>query len=417
MNGQERFMAALRCEPVDKLPSHWMGYEPAGYFRKEFDDFLKLDDNPEIEACFEMSPLGDQTLHNWWSQGTSTDFGLGIGGGVSFPTVYYNTEKDWFYTKAEAENLPVVKKDFQITMWGEVRQYGYKFGKSGERLSDYWWFHKHFFSGPDALERMNAFYNEFGAPWEQEYIPNPKQNQFFKEQIKKWEEYGAPHALIGHANMHFEGIWGGFGPNTIAYLVRKKPGTLHEICKRFEKVCILPEIYSLEAGVKIIGTGDDSGQKERSLIAPKIYDEFFLPALKSRCDLAHKYDALIYMHSCGFIEELLDSFLRAGLDGIQSLEVPAGNDLARIRAKVRDKMCLIGGIDSSNILSFGTPADARKHVFEQITKATTLDGTTLNTGYIPGAAHNLLDVPLKNVQAAIRAIGDFGKCPIAKNFF
>jgi hypothetical protein len=61
--------------------------------------------------------------------------------------------------------------------------------------------------------------------------------------------------------------------------------------------------------------------------------------------------------SCGFIEELLDYWLDARLDCVQSLEVAAGNDLARIRGKVRDKMALIGGLDSSRIITFGTPAE------------------------------------------------------------
>ena len=53
----------------------------------------------------------------------------------------------------------------------------------------------------------------------------------------------------------------------------------------------------------------------------------FILALKSRCDLAHKHGAVVWMHSCGFIEEYLDYFMKAGLDALQSLEVPAGNDL------------------------------------------------------------------------------------------
>ena len=41
MNGEERFIAALRCEEVDRMPSHWLGIEPAGLFRKELNAFKK----------------------------------------------------------------------------------------------------------------------------------------------------------------------------------------------------------------------------------------------------------------------------------------------------------------------------------------------------------------------------------------
>jgi uroporphyrinogen-III decarboxylase len=118
------------------------------------------------------------------------------------------------------------------------------------------------------------------------------------------------------------------------------------------------------------------------------------------------------MHSCGYIEELLDYFLDAGLDGIQSLEVPAGNDLARIRTKVRDEMCLIGGIDSSRVMTYGTPKECDVHVRQKIIDGVTLDGESMNTGYIPGPAHDLLDTPLANVLAVVNAIGKYGRCSI-----
>ena len=407
MNGQERFLAALRCEPVDKLPCHWMAIEPAGHFRREFDEYLDLDDNPEFENCFEIGPLGDLTQLNWFSRGTSADMGL-HGAGINFPPVFYNPEKDHFYTKKEAESLPASKKNFKISWFGDVKQFGYQLGKEGERDSKYWWFEKHFFSGPDGLEKMEELYDEFGAPWDFEFDPDSPSIASARKSYKLMEEYGFPHAVHGSAPFHFEGIWGGFGPTQIMKLARKKPGKLKDICKKFEKVSLTIEQYHLEAGVKIIGTGDDLGQKERSLVSPKMYEEFFKPALKARCDLAHKYDAVVWMHSCGYIEELLDHFMDAGLDGLQSLEVPAGNNLARIRTKVRDKMCLIGGIDSSRVMSFGTPEECDAHTKEQIKNATTLDGEIMDGGYIPGPAHDLIDIPMVNMQAVIKAIAKYG---------
>ena len=411
MNGQERFEAALKCEEVDKMPTHWMAVEPAGKFRVELDAYLDIDENPEIEECFEISKLGDITMKNWFSRGTTTDMGIGAGG-INFQKAYYNEDTDHFYTKEEAKSLPASKKNVTIDMFGSVRKHGYKMGKPGERASDYWWYLKPYFSGYDAIERWEEYHNEFGAPWEEVFDSGASSIKNAKNNIKLAQESGFPHAVSGSTLFHFEGIWGGFGPMTIAKLARKKPSLLRDICKKYETLTLTVEKYSLEAGHTIIGTGDDLGQKGRSLISPKLYKEFFQPALKSRCDLAHKYGAVIWMHSCGFIEELVDNFLEAGLDGLQSLEVPAGNDLARIRAKVRDKMCLIGGIDSSRFMSFGTADECRAHTKEQMEKATTLDGETMNGGYIPGPAHDLIDVKLENVQAVIETIAKYGKYPL-----
>ena len=122
MNGHKRFLAALRCEEVDKLPTHWHGPEPAGLYIKEFKEFIDQEDTPELEECFEITPLGDITILNWYSRGTSSNKKIGTAS-YDFPVVYYNPDKDWFYTQKEAKKLPASKKNFRITAYGEIRQY------------------------------------------------------------------------------------------------------------------------------------------------------------------------------------------------------------------------------------------------------------------------------------------------------
>lgn len=413
MNGEERYISAMRCEEVDFMPSTWFGIEKAGLFFKEFKEYKRKHRLKYWRESCGKTVFGQIQARNWLSRGTTGWIPFPVWQS-KFPNVIYNPDTDWFYTKKEARSLPVSKKKYRITYDGSIISSGHKLGEKGERLHTYWWYHKPFFNGPDnaALEKFEAFINEFGAPWDQEYDPNSFLIKVAKSIRSLMKRKGFPYALSGTVSVHFSAIFGGFGPSTIAKLARKKPEALKDICKKYEKICLLEERSALEAGYKIIDTADDLGQKGRGLISPKMYEEFFYPALKSRCDLAHKHGSLIWMHSCGFVEEHLDLLMKAGLDGLQSLEVPAGNDLARIRAKVRDKMCLIGGIDSSRIMTFGTPDEVEEHVKSQVVAATTLDGETMNGGYIPGPAHDLLDTPLVNVERTVQSIAKYGKYPL-----
>ena len=79
---------------------------------------------------------------------------------------------------------------------------------------------------------------------------------------------------------------------------------------------------------------------------------------------------------------------------------------------MRDKLCLVGGLDSSRIMTFGSPDEVEAHVKDQIIKATTLDGETMNGGYIPGPSHDLLDTPLANVDCVVQTIAQCGKYPL-----
>ena len=81
MNGMERFEKTLRCEEVDKLPCHWHGPEPAGLYIKEFNVYIDSDEaESALNECYELNPvLGDITISNWYSRGTSTDKGMASG--------------------------------------------------------------------------------------------------------------------------------------------------------------------------------------------------------------------------------------------------------------------------------------------------------------------------------------------------
>ncbi len=401
MDGQERFYRALKCEEVDRMPSFWMSITPHGKFEKIWKEFLNKDDNPELDECFEVHPqLGDLTQVNWYSKGTSSIVGMGAGH-FPYPAVYYNKEEDRIYTKQETESLKSKQKLFHVDRYGSIREYELN-GTKG-------WYYGPYFDGPNAIERMEEMYAEFGAPWEMEMVCRAEKVRKFLEAVEK---RGFPHACHGNATGHFEPIWGGFGPTTIGKLMRKRPGYFKDLLAKFGKLSEETAKCSAEAGHVIIKTGDDLGQKDRTLLSPKKYREFFFPHLKSRCDAAHKHGAVVFMHSCGYMEELIPHFLDAGLDGLQSLEVPAGNDLARIRSVVKDKMCLVGGIDSSRVMTFGTPKECEEHVKEKMRKATTLDGETMAGGYIPGPAHNLIDTPMENVRTVIAAIAKYGVYPL-----
>ena len=211
MNGQERFIAALRCEEIDRIPIYWMDIHPQGSFRREFDAFLAQDDNTKVEACAQITPIGDLTLLNWFSRGTTSGLDIGAGS-VPYPIVYYNPNEDRFYSKKEAESLPPEKKRFRINYYGAIREYSL----DGQKL----WYAGPYFHGPDALERMDSMYNEFGAPWDR---PLTNSAEHAKKGIAQAEALGFPHAVFGNAPNHFESMWGGLGPQTMAHLMRRSP--------------------------------------------------------------------------------------------------------------------------------------------------------------------------------------------------
>ena len=90
---------------------------------------------------------------------------------------------------------------------------------------------------------------------------------------------------------------------------------------------------------------EDMGYKGSPFMSPAMYDRFIYLAHKRTCDYAHSLGLPVIMHSCGFVEPLLDGMIRAGIDCLQVIEIKAGMDLLRIYEKYGDKIALMGGID------------------------------------------------------------------------
>ena len=70
-----------------------------------------------------------------------------------------------------------------------------------------------------------------------------------------------------------------------------------------------------------------------------------------------------------------------------------------------DKLTLIGGFDSTDTMSFGTPQDVIADV-KKCLKAAMPGG-----GYIAGTSHRIINVPIENVKAMVDTIHTFGNYP------
>jgi uroporphyrinogen decarboxylase len=100
------------------------------------------------------------------------------------------------------------------------------------------------------------------------------------------------------------------------------------------------------------------------------------------------------LHSCGNISAYLDLLAETKIKSIHPLQRTAGMDLRRIKAEYGKRFCLIGNIDSSGTLPFGSPEDVRAEVRQAIADAAP------GGGYILASDHSLHDgIPIGNITA------------------
>jgi len=101
-----------------------------------------------------------------------------------------------------------------------------------------------------------------------------------------------------------------------------------------------------EAGVPdAIWLYEDLGFKERTFCSPQMMSELLFPYYAEVIDLFHSYGTKVVLHSCGYAMSILDQIVEAGFDGLNPMEVAAGNDIFKAAEDYGDKLVFVGGFD------------------------------------------------------------------------
>lgn len=152
--------------------------------------------------------------------------------------------------------------------------------------------------------------------------------------------------------------------------------------------------------------GYDFGTQNREMFSPKTFQDYFEPCYKVQCDWIHENTPWkTAKHCCGSIPKLIEPMIRAGIDILNPVQTSAaGMEPEQLKEKYGDQITFWGGgVDTQNILPFGTPEEVYAHVVDR-TKILMPGG-----GFIWNSIHNIqYTVPPENIIAALEAVKDTG---------
>jgi len=268
----------------------------------------------------------------------------------------------------------------------------------------YSWYVGGYYTTPEIL---HSYWDRYGKPSELindriKYSP-----RIWNEFVEAVSPYFYP--MVSMPINPTESLFNGLSLVRLAYYMRKNRQFIHEIMEEYAKANIEIIKRLSEAGVDIIFFGDDFGYKENPIFSVKDFRELILPYHKNMYDKCKKKGMLTVLHSCGKIDSFLPDLVNIGLNCIQSLEATAGVDLAGLKKTLGNKLCFMGGLDSSGVLTFGTPQDVEQDV-KRCLKAAGHGG-----GYIIGPSHDILNMPWENVLAMRAAIEKYRRYPLNLN--
>ena len=125
-----------------------------------------------------------------------------------------------------------------------------------------------------------------------------------------------------------------------------------------------------EAGVDILGLGDDIGMQQTIMMSVPMYQQWLKPRLKRVIDAARevKPDILISYHSCGFIEPFINDLIEAGVDILNPVQ-PECMDFSEIYRKYGDRLSFNGTLGTQKLMPLGTPEEVREETRKNLTLA------------------------------------------------
>ena len=101
-----------------------------------------------------------------------------------------------------------------------------------------------------------------------------------------------------------------------------------------------------EAGVPDgIWLYEDLGYKGSLFCSPGVLEELIFPYYKEVVDFFHSYGLPVVFHTCGNTVEAVPLIVQAGFDGLNPMEVAAGNDTLAFAEQYGESLVFVGGFD------------------------------------------------------------------------
>ena len=184
---------------------------------------------------------------------------------------------------------------------------------------------------------------------------------------------------------------------------------IHRIFRRQAEVAL----QNLERILAVVGDrvdavfvcGTDLGTQQSQFCSVDAFRKLYFPYYKMVNDWIHREtNWKTFKHSCGAVEPLIDSFIEAGFDILNPVQVTAaGMDASRLKKKYGGRIVFWGGgVDTQTTFAFGKPAEVRDQVLRR------MEVLAPGGGFIFNAVHNIqATTPVANIVAMIEAVKEF----------
>jgi uroporphyrinogen-III decarboxylase len=151
--------------------------------------------------------------------------------------------------------------------------------------------------------------------------------------------------------------------------------------------------------------GTDFGAQQSSFCSVATFRELWLPYYRRLTGWIHQRTRWkVFKHSCGAVEKFLPSLIEAGFDIFNPVQCSAaGMAPEHLKRTFGERLVFWGGgVDTQQVLPFGTPAQVREQVLRRC------EIFAAGGGFVFNPVHNIqARTPVENIAAMIEAVREF----------
>ena len=188
----------------------------------------------------------------------------------------------------------------------------------------------------------------------------------------------------------------------VVFLTERKQEALEKAQQQVEGA-IEHGLKLIRGGAEIVLMCADYCFNDGPFLSPAMFAIYVTPFLRQQCEAWNAAGAYTVKHTDGDIMPILDQLADSGARALHSLDPMAGVDIAEVKRRVGDRMCLIGNVNLAYVQS-GT--------LEQITDSARYclrHGGVNQGGYIYATSNCIFKgVPIESYRHMLRVREEFG---------
>jgi uroporphyrinogen decarboxylase len=234
-------------------------------------------------------------------------------------------------------------------------------------------------------------------------FPDPTRPELMAVAEEMVRDFGHEYAVVaGQSSGVFERCWRLRGyenfmvdlasnPSLAEYLMDVVTEYQMELARRF-----------VEVGVSCALVADDYGLQHGLQISPAMWRRYIKPRLARIYQVYRESGVVVMQHSCGDVSAVVGDMVEIGLQVLQPVQ-PKAMSIHVLAEQFGEGLGFFGGIDTQQLLPFGTPDEVDAAVREAI------EVLGRHGRYIVSPSQEIMsDVPIANVEALVAAARKYG---------